>query len=378
MSTNDTASEVDLSESRQGELRTTVYSITILAAVFVALRFAARVQRGATFGIDDWMLVVALVFLFGLASLCLLLIHYGMGLHAGALSPYELTQILKTLVAQEVFYVTTNGLIKVSLLLMYCRIFTFERIKWPVLVCGFLAVGWSGSIVFVSVFQCNPVRKAWNPFMPGECIALKTAFIATGVPNIVTDILILCVPAPLVWGLNTTMPRRLSLLFIFSLGSFVVFASIYRFITIFDFETSDTSWTLAKAVIWCLVECSAGVISACLPTLRPLIKLVAGGFNSTNKNSEQAPTYGPAQLHVPTIGGSGNKSKQRHFKRIDDMVLRPDCNERNVTSTIERGELGSAGGHSDEIPLNAIGVRTDVEWSERSSIGVADKGEVGL
>lgn len=60
------------------------------------------------------------------------------------------------------------------------------------------------------------------------------------------------------------------------------------------------------------------------------------------------------------------------------MVLRPDCNERNVTSTIERGELGSAGGHSDEIPLNAIGVRTDVEWSERSSIGVADKGEVGL
>lgn len=61
MSTNDTASEVDLSESRQGELRTTVYSITILAAVFVALRFAARVQRGATFGIDDWMLVVALV-----------------------------------------------------------------------------------------------------------------------------------------------------------------------------------------------------------------------------------------------------------------------------------------------------------------------------
>lgn len=56
-----------------------------------------------------------------------------------------------------------------------------------------------------------------------------------------TDVLILCVPVPLVWGLHTSLARRLSLLFIFSLGSFVVFASIYRLITIFEFQYFDTS-----------------------------------------------------------------------------------------------------------------------------------------
>jgi hypothetical protein len=73
------------------------------------------------------------------------------------------------------------------------------------------------------------------------CIHLKAAFIATGAINILTDSLILCLPMPFVWRLHTNLYRRISLMFIFSLGSFVVFASIYRFSTIFDFDPVDTS-----------------------------------------------------------------------------------------------------------------------------------------
>jgi len=134
MSTNGTAANVDLSESKQGELRATTYSITVLAAVFVALRFAARMKRGVALRIDDWMLVVALVRIqlprqardwklmmlacetgvfvwiccseftvyealrtLGGGDLAdmFTVIHYGMGLHAGALSQSALIQILK-------------------------------------------------------------------------------------------------------------------------------------------------------------------------------------------------------------------------------------------------------------------------------------------
>lgn len=71
------------------------------------------------------------------------------------------------LVVQEVTYVTTNGLIKVALLMMYSRIFTFQQIKWAVLVTGFMSVGLTLVVIPVAVFQCNPIEKAWNPFMPG-------------------------------------------------------------------------------------------------------------------------------------------------------------------------------------------------------------------
>jgi len=93
--------------------------------------------------------------------------------------------------------------------------------------------------------------------------------------------------------------------------------------------------------------------------------MATGGLNSTNKASADE----PAKSHIVTIGGSSNASKPRHFHRIDDMVLRHDCSDSNVTSTVVRGQLRTAGSGGDEIPLNAISVRTDVEWSEGVSTG---------
>ena len=62
--------------------------------------------------------------------------------------------------------------------------------------------------------------------------------------NILTDLMILTIPMPLVWKLQADMWRRLSLAFTFLLGSFVVFASIYRFFTIFKYTAGDIACTV--------------------------------------------------------------------------------------------------------------------------------------
>ena len=66
-----------------------------------------------------------------------------------------------------------------------------------------------------------------------------------GALNMLTDLMILAIPIPLVWKMQADVWRRLSLVFTFSLGSFVVFASIYRFYTVFGSGTdlSDVTWT---------------------------------------------------------------------------------------------------------------------------------------
>ena len=64
-----------------------------------------------------------------------------------------------------------------------------------------------------------------------------------GALNILTDLMILAIPMPLVWKLQADVWRRLSLAFTFMLGGFVVFASIYRFLTIFQFTISDVTCT---------------------------------------------------------------------------------------------------------------------------------------
>lgn len=112
--------------------------------------------------------------------------------------------------------------------------------------------------------------------------------------------------------------------------------------------------TLATAVAWCLVECAAGIISCCLPTLRPLLAMVFSGFRTTQNNS------GPSD--VTTVGGSG----PQRFRRVangNDNRLRPPY-EDTVMNSIGRAKSDS--GLDDEILLTGINVRTEVEWSESS------------
>ena len=69
--------------------------------------------------------------------------------------------------AHELTYPIANGLVKAALLMMYCRIFTFHRIKWMVLITGFISAGLVLSYISVALAQCTPLEKTWKPALPG-------------------------------------------------------------------------------------------------------------------------------------------------------------------------------------------------------------------
>ena len=57
-----------------------------------------------------------------------------------------------------------------------------------------------------------------------------------------------------------------------SLPYSVVFASAYRTSVLFTYDNGDPTYTLAPTVGWTAIEMSAGIVSACLPTLLPVLK----------------------------------------------------------------------------------------------------------
>ncbi|KAL1970434.1 hypothetical protein VTN77DRAFT_4078 [Rasamsonia byssochlamydoides] len=87
--------DIDIHESQQAQLRRTTIAVFALAALFVILRFIARLKKGLRIGVDDYTIVVALAFLFEDGGFNLALIHYGMGLHAQILPPENLMMIGK-------------------------------------------------------------------------------------------------------------------------------------------------------------------------------------------------------------------------------------------------------------------------------------------
>ncbi|KAJ6190021.1 hypothetical protein N7519_000042 [Penicillium mononematosum] len=354
--------------NRQGSYRAGMVVTTVLAVLFVILRFLARWKKSLKPGLDDYFIVAALVPFFTLVGLGLVLTNYGMGVHSETLPAENLITIAKLLVVYECVYVTTIAVIKVSILLMYCRIFPTREIRMASMVLGGVSIAWGIAIILVSIFQCTPIARAWDTHIPGTCINLKASFIGNAVPNIVTDILILSLPVRVVRRLHASLTQRLSVIGTFLLGSLfvyplllhitglrqwtdwtlsqsVVFTSIYRFTTLFEFDPADIAWTLGKSCTWCIVESSAGIISACMPTLRPLFVMISKEFSSQCGTQETRTT---------------DLNHSRGYE-LQNSALRPSDEPRNKNQV---QLVVSQDGSEDEVPLNSIRVQQDMSWSE--------------
>jgi hypothetical protein len=146
------------------------------------------------------------------------MIQHGLGRHAGVLSQDELVIFFKLLLAFECVYATAVAMVKFAILLMYLRLFPSKGFKIASSVVGATIVGWWISIVCVCIFQCQPIEKAWLPWIDGTCIDLKGSFIGNAIPNILTDLAMLCMPITQVWKLQVTKAQRISLCFMFLLG----------------------------------------------------------------------------------------------------------------------------------------------------------------
>ncbi|KAF5010821.1 hypothetical protein FDECE_3030 [Fusarium decemcellulare] len=251
---------VDPQADRSRELNSTTTVVLVLSVLFVALRVWARYIR-LGYGTDDWMTIAALVFVFLTGAINYAMISHGLGKHAITVADADQVVFFKLLLAFECIYVTAVMLVKFALLQMYLRIFPSRGFRLGAAIIAAIVVAWWISIVAVSIFQCSPIKKAWLPLIDGTCINLKASFIANAIPNIGTDIAILAMPMGQVWKLHANFAQRLSLCIMFLLGSFVLFASIYRFTTIMQFDPVDTTWTLATACTWCVVEVACGVIA---------------------------------------------------------------------------------------------------------------------
>ncbi|KAK4156623.1 hypothetical protein C8A00DRAFT_40924 [Chaetomidium leptoderma] len=392
----DFAAKQDLTEDMRGYVRDVSIAFTVFAGVFVALRFFARFRQAARICIDDWLMVAALAVLIGNMIMNLMLIQQGLGLHSGALTLPEMQKLDQTILGAEIIYVTGVNFYKLSLLCFYFRIFPVRSVRLGGYICGGISIAWNIACVGAATWQCTPREKLWMPWLEGTCINLFLTQLCVSIPNILCDITILCLPMPHVIRLKTNLLQRILLMFIFLLGSYVVFTSIYRFRVFLTYTTDDIPWSLADGCAWNVIEISSGIVSACLPCLGPLVRDVwKSAWPSSTGGSESAFSQpkGPALV---TIGGTGRKrngnggsnalaSNNSQWNRLtesdeepshsrDDLELVPKHMAGHVEVTVHarptrrrRSDEERAMGHDDgatddDFPMDVIRQRTDVEW----------------
>ena len=110
-------------------------------------------------------------------------------------------------------------LVKATILLLYLRIFGIKRkvrrLIQALLIILFL---YYVSSIGAKAAICMPLEKLWNPMLKGRCIN-NTVFLLTDCAvSIVSDLTILILPMPLIWGLNIPTKRKAEIMTVFSFG----------------------------------------------------------------------------------------------------------------------------------------------------------------
>ncbi|KAJ5490512.1 hypothetical protein LT330_008552 [Penicillium expansum] len=269
---------MDLAESRTSEDTAVAVTMCVLAVCTIAFRLVVRgyIQQ-ARLEADDWLIGASGIPLIALLALSILGGTYGFGLHVWWITVENMVIMKKILFAYLIVYLFELLLIKVSILMFYRRIFGMNWMIWATLL---ISHGWCIASMIAAICSCEPISYFWNEIIDPTAGSYRYNFyyyyVGNAAANVVTDVLILLVPIPVIWNLQMRTTQKIGVCGVLLLGGFVCVASGIRihYITYLH-NNIDITWALGNVAVWSIIEPCIGIICACLPVLQPFIRSLA-------------------------------------------------------------------------------------------------------
>ncbi|KAL8713746.1 MAG: hypothetical protein Q9220_002272 [cf. Caloplaca sp. 1 TL-2023] len=297
--------EEHASDDRRPNMLAAAICGLILSCSAVALRFLARRNSVTLVGLDDWLILAALLPLAGYFICACLAVHFGEGRHI--IFVHDVRGFVQVYTTTIVSYAICVVLTKVSILTFYNRIFPSEWLKRASWAIGLLTVGYNLALILVGALE------------------------SLAIINVVTDFLILALPVKFVWNLHMRQARKIQVCGIFLLGGLVCVFGLIRAVAVGTASGDDPSWNQVYSGIWSNLEIDIGVVAACLPTFGVL--------------------FSKRKL-VPSTATS-SLSKRGLFDTIRSKLLLSSRHSTQVTST-----------KSDKLTLGSFSKRGQKMWSE--------------
>jgi hypothetical protein len=125
------------------------------------------------------------------------------------------------ILAAPVVYAPCCALTKVTLCIFYSRLSPAVAFQWAVWATLFVCAGSYTAIFFSLIFACKPIAASWDPLLlaTATCVNRGAIYIATAVIGIVTDVMLIAIPIPTIWGLQMPTKQKIGLTVMFGVGS---------------------------------------------------------------------------------------------------------------------------------------------------------------
>ncbi|KAL2045433.1 hypothetical protein ABVK25_012097 [Lepraria finkii] len=259
----------------------------------VCLRFYTRHIQNNRLLADDWLLIPALILLVGMCASAL----RGVALHSvGYPTPkpasayaeahyasYQQQTTRKVLWSIELMQIPALGLIKLSFMFFYKRIFAKGKgAAFKATINGFvgLIIIWIIGFFFGYLFVCKAHPSNYWTSLYNEklyCNNSTQLHLGYAISDFIFDFLIIAFPIPLVWSLHMSPGRKIGVTGIFALGILTIAASVTRMVVYIQslnaeyVAKSDIDFLSTNCIYWCIIEIGCGLTAACLPTLYGLL-----------------------------------------------------------------------------------------------------------
>ncbi|KAI1165983.1 hypothetical protein F5B18DRAFT_115641 [Nemania serpens] len=265
-------------ESRAWHVEFTIGITLAPAILLVGLRIYARLRLARSFGVDDYVCLLATATTIVFNSLVLSFLDKpgggALGPHIWNVSRLRLLQYQWPATIESLFLRTSNTLIKVSMLTFYLRIFNpvpkLRLMIWIglVAVVGFLVV-----IIAATLALCH---NSGPLGISQRCSHELPNFTTAGtIFSVISDFYILFIPIQLLPSLKLSQKRKAAVGGVFLIGLFACFAGlanlIIRFARYLPTDLNDFTWNVIDTYITKVVETNIGLICACLPVASPIV-----------------------------------------------------------------------------------------------------------
>jgi hypothetical protein len=191
--------------------------------------------------------------------------------------------------AFTILYYPALTSVKSSVLIVYLSISqrkTFLYVSSYVALVIVNVIGFT--LMFMISFQCHPPRAAYDLSIKNpSCIPILSILIASAALNIVTNVTIIFLPISTLTKMHLPHMQKIILTSLFMAGISVTAVNVVRlyYLQLAAKRTStsgggnvasspDFSYNVSFALLWTAVEVNLGIICACIPTIKPLVKVL--------------------------------------------------------------------------------------------------------
>ncbi|RMZ84558.1 hypothetical protein DV737_g1208, partial [Chaetothyriales sp. CBS 132003] len=207
--------------------------------------------------------------------------------------------------ASALFAYITLGLSKASVVLFLLRLSLARRHRITFYTATGVICAWTVASLFAMGLQCE-LGHPWRTIAQA-CRGTTLRLVVISAFDIIIEVSLVGLALFLVWGLQTSLSTKASIVFVFAFRLPMLVPIAFRL------SNSDSSaWVKdplllqAPYYIWTQTELVYSVVSATIPTLRPLIRNLNTQFGGLS-TSESGNSYG---------NGTGSKGLRRTFLRL--------------------------------------------------------------